>query len=69
MKNRYKKKAWYLDEDILLEGYTDKRGFHPNKNIGCGFGTQLFNKKMKNKVIFYDLSVAYSVCGKIEVVR
>lgn len=69
MKSRYKRKAWYLDEDVLLEGYTDKRGFHPNKNIQCGFGTQGFNKKMINKEIFYNLNLAFIVCGDVDVVK
>lgn len=68
MKSRYKRKAWYLDEDVLLEGYTDKHGFHPNSGIECGFGTQKFSKKDIGKVIFYNLGKAIKVCGYVEVV-
>lgn len=57
MKSRYKRKAWYLDEDILLEGYTDKRGFHPNDG-GSGFSTQGFTKRMIGREIFYNLDEA-----------
>jgi len=67
MKNRYKRKAWYLDEDVLLEGYTDKRGFHPD-NFACGFGTQGFTKVMIGKEIFFDLDEALRVCGNVEVI-
>lgn len=68
MKSRYKRKAWYLDDGILLEGNVDKRGFHPNQGVGCGFGTQEINKKMIGVEIFFDLDEALRVCGKLEVV-
>lgn len=69
MKSRYKRKAWYLDENILLEGYTDKRGFHPNRDIQCGFGSQGFGVKSIGKEIFYSLDEAIKVCGEIEIAR
>lgn len=69
MKKRYRRKAWYLDEDVLLEGYTDKRGFHPNFGIQCGFGTQKFARKMVGKEIFYNLKEAHRICGNVEVMR
>lgn len=68
MRSRYKRMAWYLDEDVLIEGVTDKRGFHPNYGIECGFGTQGFAKRDIGKVIFYNLEEAFKVCGNIEVV-
>lgn len=68
MKSRYKRKAWYLDENVLIEGITDKRGFHSNYGIECGFGTQVFSKKSIGKEVFYDLEEAFKACGNIEVV-
>ncbi len=50
MKNIYKRKAWLLDDGILLEGYTSKRGFIPN-NKGCGFSYQEIKKKRYRKNI------------------
>lgn len=62
MKRLYKRKAWYLDEDILIEGYTDKHGFHPNPGIPCGFDTQKFTKKMIGEKIFYNIdSLTYEI--------
>lgn len=29
MKTTYERKAWYLDEDILIPGYTDKKRIPP----------------------------------------
>lgn len=68
MKNRYIRRAWYLDEDVLIEGVTDKRGFHPNYGIECGFSNQCFSKKDIGKIIFYQLEEAFKICGKIEVI-
>lgn len=68
MKSRYKRKAWYLDEDILIEGHTDKRGFHPMHGIQCGFGLVIFTKKMIGKEIFFDLEDARKVLGNVDVV-
>lgn len=67
MRQSYQRKAWYLDEDILLEGYTDKRGFHPNSFAG-GFSLSLIRKQMIGKIIFYDLDEAKQKLGDIEVV-
>lgn len=54
MKNIYKRKAWLLDEDVYIEGYTSKRKFYPNKGIQCGFSYQKFTKKDIGKIIFYE---------------
>ena len=67
MKNRYKRKAWYLDEDVLIEGCADKRGFHPGYGIPCGFGLVIFTKRMIGKEIFFDLNEALRVCGDVDV--
>ena len=69
MRNKYERKAWYVDEDVVLEGYADKRGFHPNEGIQCGFDTQRFTKRMIGKKVFYDLTTVQRVVGDIEVIR
>ena len=48
MKNRYKRKAYLLDDGVFVEGYTD----HPN-DTSCGFTAQKFRKKDIGKTIFY----------------
>ena len=63
MRNRYKRDAWLLDDDILLHGYVDKRGFHPEKGLPCGFGLQIVNKKSKNKIWFHSLNTAMKKTG------
>ena len=60
MKTIYKKEAWLLDDDILIHGYVDKWGFHPQKDIVCGFDSQKINKKDKGKTLFYRLGDALS---------
>lgn len=67
MKNLYKRKAWCLDEDVLVEGYVDKYGFHAN-SLACGWNLQIVNKKMINKTIFYNLEQAKKKLGNLEVV-
>lgn len=52
MKNLYKRKAYLLDDDKVIEGYTDKYGFHPT-DPDCGFTIQKFRKKDINRIIFY----------------
>ena len=49
---KYKKTAYYLDDGILIRGYIDKYGFHPNKAVQCGFDLQKFNKHDIGKFIF-----------------
>ena len=67
MKKRYKKPAYLLDEDILIFGYKDKYGFHPDKNVLCGFDTQKVSKKDINKILFYNLKDAVDKLGEIKV--
>ena len=66
MKNR--KIAWYLDEDILLEGTAVENVFYPNTKQ-CGFNIQEFDENMINKEIFFDLDKAISVCGDVPIIR
>ena len=49
MKN--KQIAWYLDEDILLEGTVIGNLFLADRNI-CGFDIQEFDEDMIDKEIF-----------------
>lgn len=62
-----KKKAWYLDEDVLLEGQTKKNKFYPDTKL-CGFYAQEFDDEMIGKVLFFDLQEALAVCGHVPVI-
>lgn len=53
MRNNCKRKAWLLDDGILLEGYTLKRRFIPSYK-GCGFDYQEICSKDIGKILFYD---------------
>lgn len=66
MKNR--KAAWYLDEDVLLEGTVRKNKFYPDTDE-CGFHVQAYDADMLDREIFFDLDMARSVCGDIPVIR
>jgi len=66
MKNRYKKKAYYFDEDVLLCGYKDKRGFHPEYGLPCGFGLQIIRKRDIGKKLFYSLEQAVDKLKEVE---
>lgn len=52
---KHKKKAYYLDNGIIIPGIKDKYGFHPDKNIPCGFSLQIIYPKDIGTVLFYDL--------------
>lgn len=67
MKSRYKREAWLLDDGILLHGYKDKRGFHPEYGLQCGFGTEITKKRDVNKILFYSFKKAKEILGNIEV--
>ena len=62
-----KRKAWYLDEDILLEGFVLENEFYPNTKL-CGFDIQGFDEDMIDRDLFFDLQKAIAVCGDIPVV-
>lgn len=59
MKSNYKRKAYYLDEDVLLEGVVDKYGFKPDDAVQCGFSRQKVSKNDVGKILFYDSRSAY----------
>ena len=59
MKSIYMRKAWYLDEVVLIEGWVDKYGYHPAYGIPCGFGLiKIAKRTMMNKLLFFDLKKA-----------
>ena len=66
MKNS--KTAWYLDDDVLLEGTVIKNRFYADRNI-CGFDIQEFDEDMIEKEIFFDLEKAISVCGEVPIIK
>jgi|GEM_PF-2333502 len=62
MKKIGKTTAWYFDEDVLLEGYTDGRCFYPDSCL-CGFDYQEFSKKDIGVMVFYSLDSAFKKFG------
>ena len=68
MKKKYKRNAYLLDEDVLIHGYKDKYGFHPNKTVPCGFTLQKFNKHSIGKDIFFSLEDAMLSLKEIHLV-
>jgi len=67
MRHVYKRKAWLLDEDILLMGYTTKKKFVPIDKL-CGFSYQRFCKKDINKILFYSVaSITSAGLSELEV--
>lgn len=65
---KYKKYGYLLDEDVLLHGYKDKYGFHPDKNIQCGFFVKKVRRKDIGKKVFYSLRRAKDVLGQLQIV-
>jgi len=59
-----KRKAWYLVDGVLIEGYSDKYGFHPNAGLKCGFAFTRYAKHDIGKCIFFDMNEARYVCGE-----
>lgn len=62
MRKIYKRKAWLVDDGILLAGYTSKRKFIPYEK-GCGFSYQEIRKKDIGKILFYDKQKAILKTG------
>lgn len=60
MRKIYKRRAWLLDDGIILSRYTAKRKFYPN-NLGCGFNSQKFKRKDINKTIFFNENIIKSM--------
>jgi len=63
-----RRQAWYLDEDVLLAGYTELFTFYPYTGLSCGFDRQRFSKADVGKTVFYDLDMAVRVCSNAGVV-
>lgn len=55
MKNKYKRIAYLLDENVLLKGYKDKYGFHPLSKLECGFDCQKICKRDIGTKLFFSM--------------
>lgn len=62
MKSIYKRKAWLIDNGILLSGYIAKHRFIPDEK-NCGFSYQKINKKDIGKILFYNKQEAIYKTG------
>lgn len=62
MRNFYVRKAWLVDDGVLLGGYVTKRKFYPDDG-GCGFSYQEILRKDIGKILFYDKGIAVSKTG------
>lgn len=58
----YKRKAWLMDDGVLLPGYVAKHKFYPY-DFECGFSYQRIRKKDTGKSLFYDKQEAMSKTG------
>ena len=58
---KHRKEAWLVDDDVILPGYKDKYGFHPDRGIQCGFDCQKRRKKDKDVIYFMSLEKALSI--------
>ena len=63
------KKAWYLDEDVLLVGAVEGNSFFPEDGGRyCGFYRQDFEPEDIGITVFFDLTEALAVCGDVPVI-
>ena len=62
MKSFYQRKAYLVDDGVLLGGYVIKRKFYPNDG-GCGFSYQVIHRKDIGKILFYDMKEAINKTG------
>ena len=62
------KKAWYLDEDVLLEGTLEGEWFYPHSMYACGFSAQKIGRDDMGKTLFFDVNSAFAVCGEVPVI-
>jgi len=62
MKNLYKRRAWLVDDGILLTGYVAKCKFYPY-SFGCGFSYQIIRKKDIGNILFFDKQESISKTG------
>lgn len=61
------KRAWLLDEDVFICGYSDNYVFYPNSKE-CGFDYQKFDKQDIEKIIFYDFDKALKKYGNLRII-
>lgn len=62
-----KRKAWYLDDGILIEGFVLGNQFYPNTKL-CGFDVQEFDNSRVDREVFFDLQKAIVVFGHLPIV-
>lgn len=55
MRKCYTRKAWLLDDGILLEGYTSKKKFYP-KFLVVDLVVKKSEKKDIGKILFYKIN-------------
>ncbi len=63
-----KRKAWYSDDGVLLEGVVLGNRFYPNTKL-CGFDVQEFDESVIDREVFFDLQKAIAVCGHLPIVQ
>ena len=63
------KKAWYLDEDVLLVGTVEGNSFFPEDGGWyCGFSRQEFVPEDVGATVFFDFGEAIAACGDLPVI-
>lgn len=68
-RERSMKKAWYLDEDVLLVGTVEGNSFFPEDGGRyCGFYRQEFEPEDIGITVFFDLTEALALCGDVPVI-
>ena len=68
-RERSMKKAWYLDEDVLLVGAVEGNSFFPEDGGRyCGFYRQEFAPEDIGITVFFDLGEAIAACGDLPVI-
>ena len=60
-------KAWYLDEDVLVEGRVCGDRFFPDTEK-CGFASQRLYKGSVGSEVFFDLDEAFQTVGEAPVI-
>lgn len=67
MRTKHCKSCYLLDDGVLLFGYKDKYGFHPQTKR-AGFSLQKVRKREKNKILFKSVKDAFDIVGTIPVI-
>ncbi len=58
------KKIWYYDGGMLVFGYKNKYGFHPQRGLQCGYDVQKLRRKDYNKIYFTSMINALNLLTK-----